>query len=65
MQFRLKEEFISCLKKQVTEMAKEEHIVMNSPRLIKETIIDEPNVIKKRLVIEWEVINDKESEGEE
>ena len=65
MQFRIKDDFIKCIKKLVTEMEKEEHVVMNSPHIIKETIKDEPRYIKKRLIIEWDVVDNSESEETE
>ena len=65
MIFRTKEDFVKRIKKEVYKLSEEKRIVMNSPHLIKEIIIDEPRYIKKRLIIEWDILNDSENEEED
>lgn len=65
MIFRTKEDFVERVKKEIDKLSEDKHIVIsNSPHLIKEIIKDEPRYIKKRLIIEWEILDDSESEDE-
>ena len=66
MTFRTKEDFIKRIQKEINKLSEDEHIVIsNSPHLIEEIILDEPNIIKKRLIIEWDIVDISESEKEE
>ena len=66
MTFRTKEDFIHSIKEIINKMEKDEHIIISfSPHIIKETIKDEHRYLKKRIILEWEILDDLKREDKE
>ena len=62
MIFRTKEDFVERIEREIDKLSEEKQVISNSPHLIKEIIMDEPNITKKRLIIEWDVVNENREE---
>lgn len=60
--FETREDFITAIKEEIEKIPSANSIVYDSPYIRKEIIMDRPFTTKKRLVIEWEVINESEEE---
>lgn len=60
--FETREDFITTINKEIEKIPSANNIVRDSLYMRKEIIMDRPFTTKKRLVIEWEVINDSEEE---
>ena len=60
--FETREDFITSINKEIEKIPSANAIVRDSPYIRKEIIMDSPFTTKKRLVIEWEVINESEEE---
>lgn len=60
--FETREDFITAINKEIEKIPSANAIVRDSPYIRKEIIMDKPFTTKKRLVIEWEVINESEEE---
>lgn len=60
--FETREDFITAINKEIEKIPSANAIVRDSPYIRKEIIMDRPFTTKKRLVIEWEVINESEEE---
>lgn len=60
--FETREDFISAIKEEIEKIPSANSIVRDSPYIRKEIIMDRPFTTKKRLVIEWEEINEREEE---
>jgi len=58
--FETREDFISAINKEIEKIPSANVILYDSPYIRKEIIMDKPFTTKKRLVIEWEVINESE-----
>ena len=58
--FETREDFITAINKEIEKIPSANAIVFDSPYIRKEIIMDKPFTTKKRLVIEWEVINESE-----
>lgn len=63
--FETREDFITAINKEIEKIPSADTIVRDSLYIRKEIIMDRPFITKKRLVIEWEVFNEKESEEEQ
>ena len=61
--FETREDFISAINEKVAKIQKANAILRYSPYIWEETIMDGSPITKKRLVIEWEVINESEEQG--
>lgn len=61
--FETREDFITAINKEIEQIQSANVILRDSLYIRKEIIMDRPFTTKKRLVIEWEVINESE-EGE-
>lgn len=60
--FETREDFINAINKEIEKIPSANAILRDSLYIRKEIIMDRPFTTKKRLIIEWEVINEKEEE---
>lgn len=60
--FETREDFISTINEKIAKIPKANAILCDSPYIREETIVESPYTTKKRLIIEWEVINKSEEE---
>lgn len=58
--FETREDFITAINKEIEQIPSANVILYDSPYIRKEIIMDRPFTTKKRLVIEWEVFNERE-----
>ena len=60
--FETREDFITAINKEIEKIPSANAILCGSPYIRKEIIMDSQFTTRKRLVIEWEVINEREEE---